>query len=195
MSIDEARELLSQYADGLLAPEPARELEGMLAETPVLQAELKQLKEENALLEEALAPLRSSQSARMRLSDAMLEVHRQATSVAESMPERGWRIFRLVYCLLALIGATLLIQYRPPVDKNGDFNHNGIFFLVVVIVFLIGLVCLVCGGLLANLEAGFTSMLSPVRRKPTALEVLMVQVFGAGAILAAFGMYWWIGGG
>ncbi len=86
MTIDEARTLLSQYADGLLAHEPARELEGVLARTPVLQDELKQIKEENALLEEALAPLRSSQSARMRLSDAMLEVHRQATNMAESLP-------------------------------------------------------------------------------------------------------------
>src|SRR6266550_4460300 len=98
MTIDEARTLLSPYVDGVLDAGPARELETVLAASPDLQNEFKQLKEENALLKEALAPLRPSKSSRMRLSDAMLDVHRKASDVAEALPERGWRIFRLFFC-------------------------------------------------------------------------------------------------
>lgn len=190
MTIDEARSLLSQYADGLLENEPARELEGLLADAPDLQAELKQLKEENELLEEALAPLRSSRSGRMRLSEAMGEVHRQATNVAESLPERGWRIFRLCYCFLALVGATLLVQYYPPSPEA--LALNGTFILADVGVYIIGLLFLVCGGAMASAEARLTSALSIQRAKPSALGVLLVQVFGAVIILGAFGMYWWM---
>ena len=190
MTIDEARSLLPQYADGLLETEPARELEGLLAETPDLQSELKQLKEENALLEEALAPLRSSRSGRMRLSEAMVEVHRQATNVAESLPERGWRIFRLSYCFLALVGATLLVQFHPPSPEA--LALNGTFILADVCVYIIGLLFLVCGGAMASAEARLTSSFSIQKMRPSALGVLLVQVFGAVTILGAFGMYWWM---
>lgn len=190
MTIDEARALLSQYADGLLEPEPARQMETLLAETPDLRAELTQLKEENALLEEALAPLRSSKSSRMRLSDAMMEVHRKATNVAESLPERGWRIFRLSYCLLALVVASLLVQFYPPTPEA--LALRGTFILATVGVFIIGLLFLLGGGVMAKAEARFTSAMSVQQNKPSALGVLLVQVFGAVTILGSFAMYWWM---
>jgi hypothetical protein len=182
--------MLSQYADGLLEPTPARELEGLLAETPALQAELKQIKDENALLEEALAPLRSSQSARMRVSDAMVNVHRQATTMAESLPERGWRIFRLAFCFASLVGATLLVQFRPPSMET--LSENGVYLVLTASVFCLGNVFLLWGGALAQMEARMTSMLKEYTPKPSALEVLMVQVFGAATMLGAIAMYWWM---
>ena len=190
MTIDEARTLLSQYADGLLEPKPAHELEVLLAETPGLQAELKQIKDENALLEEALAPLRSSQSGRMRVSEAMVNVHRQATNMAESLPERGWRIFRLAFCFMALVGSSLLVYFRPPSLET--LSENSIYLLLTASVFCLGMVFLLWGGALAQLEARMTSVMKEYTPKPTALEVLMVQVFGATTILGAMGMYWWM---
>src|SRR4051812_41845366 len=96
MTEDEARQLLPMYVDGLLKPDQAREVEAAISTAPKLQAEFKTLKAEanevNALLNEALAPLRPSRSARMRVTDAMVDVHRRAEHVANTMPEKGWRI-------------------------------------------------------------------------------------------------------
>ncbi|MEI6235881.1 MAG: hypothetical protein WCT04_22730 [Planctomycetota bacterium] len=190
MTIDEARPLLTQYADGLLEPQQAAEVERVLAESPDLQAELKQLKEENELLEEALAPLRSSQSARMKLSDAMVNVHRQAQTMAESLPERGWRIFRLAFCFAALVGATVLVQFNPP---NPDtIGQNGIYLLVIASMFGIGMIFLLWGGILAKVESKITSVGQRVLNKPSALGILLVQVFGAVVILGALALYGWM---
>src|SRR4051794_16686500 len=123
MTLEEDRTPLTQYSDGLLPDEPPPEPAGVVEKKPSLPAGLKELKEENAMIEEALAPLRSSKSARIRLSDAMLEVHRKATNVAEALPERGWRIFRLSFCFFALVGATLLAAFYPlPPDS---YVNNG----------------------------------------------------------------------
>ena len=190
MTIEEARTLLTQYVDGLLPDEPARELEGVLEKTPSLQAELKQLKEENAMIEEALSPLRSSKSARMRISDAMLEVHRKATNVAEALPERGWRIFRLCFCFVSLLCATLLAAFYPlPPDS---YVNNGMLLLAMVCVYFIGLFFVLCGHAMATLETRLKNFMSQRKLKPSALEVLMVQMFGAAAVLGAFGMYWYL---
>ncbi len=191
MTIDEARTLLSQYADGLLEAQPAHEMEKLLAETPVLQAELKQIKEENALLEEALAPLRSSQSARRRVSDAMVNMHRQATTMAESLPELGWRIFRLAFCFLSLVGATLMVNFRPPTPE--ELSANSLFLMLTIAVFVLGQVFLMWGSLLAQVESRLKSALKEYTPRPTALEVLLIQVFGMGMVLGAFGMYWGMG--
>ncbi|HLX64309.1 MAG TPA: hypothetical protein VKX17_23755 [Planctomycetota bacterium] len=190
MTTDEARSLLTQYADGLLDDAPARELEGVLEKSPDLQAELKQIRDENALLEEALAPLRASKSARMRLSDAMFEVHRQATQMAESLPETGWRIFRLAFCFLTLVGATLLAAYYPPPAEV--YVTKGMLLLSVVCVYVIGLTFVLVGATFARIETRLKSALTDRKKKPSALEVLLVQMFGMAAVISSFVMYWWM---
>lgn len=190
MTPEEARTLLTQYADGQLEPTPARELEIVLDETPALRDELKQIKEENALLEEALAPLRASKSARMRLTDAMVNVRQQAKHVAESLPERGWRIFRLCFCFGSLVAATLMVEFRPPSPEV--LAANGMLILATVSVFALGNIFLLMGNSLAQAESRLTSVMEEQRRRPSALGVLMVQVFGAATVLAALGVYWWM---
>src|SRR5258706_10779219 len=117
MTEDEARELLPMYVDGLLKPDDAREVEAVMANAPTLQSEFRRLKDENAevkaLLNEALAPLRPSRSARMRLADAMVDVHRRAEHVANTLPEKGWRIFRYCFALVALLAALAAQRWFP----------------------------------------------------------------------------------
>lgn len=190
MTVEDAKNLLSEYADGVLAAGPARELEGLLEKTPSLQNELRQLKDENRLLEEALAPLKPSNSARMRLTDKMIEVHRQATRVAEALPERGSRIFRLVFSFFALGGAVLLAQYHPP--ESIAPTGGTLMLLIVMLLFAVGLIFVLFGLTLARAEAKFKSLLSRQKGTPSALGVLTVQVFGVLAVLAAFAMYLWM---
>jgi anti-sigma factor RsiW len=190
MTLDEARKLLPQYADGVLEPEPARALEDLLERTPVLRDELQQIRDENALLEEALKPLRASKSGRLRISEAMAEVHRQATHVAESLPPAGWRIFRLSFCLVTLFAATLLVYLRPPTPEA--LTASGVFLLVAACVFGIGLAFVLGGHWMAQAEARMLGTFSRRDAKASALEVLVLQVFGAMAVLGSLGMYVWL---
>jgi hypothetical protein len=202
MTEDEARKLLPQYADGLLKPEQARELEEVLAQSPALQSELVEIEEKSIpleplskgdnlglseeLLTEALAPLRPSRSARIRLSDAMQDVHRHAEYVANTMPERGWRIFRLGFGLVATAIALLLWIMFPRTTRNED---GQIFYLLNFGVFMIGILFLLLGRLLAKAEALVIGAISQKEVKPTRLEVLMLEVFGIVSVLSAGVLY------
>lgn len=103
MTVEEARSLLSYYADGLLEPEKAQELEALLAKQPELEAEYRTIKEENALLSEALKPLRPSQSTRIRLTDAMVEIHERSAQEADrEIAARKQRITHIVLLVIIL---------------------------------------------------------------------------------------------
>lgn len=191
MTDDEARSLLPAYADGLLAPEQAREVEAALAASPQLQAELGKINEENALLTEALAPLRPTRSARMRVAEAMQlaaqDMHRHAQHVADTLPERGWRVFRLSFALVALAVAALLGHFRPlPPFIQGE---TYVLYYVTLGLFSIGILFLVVGNLLAHLEARAIGMVSQRELEPTRLEVLVLEVFGILSIVTAGVMY------
>ncbi len=126
MTLEEARALLGPYADGMLDSDRAGELEAVLAKAPELQAEFKLLKEENALLTEALQPLKPSQSTRMRLSEAMVDVHRRAEEVDRALSDKKQQISRLLVALIVLgvffiIAAALLyalIRNKMPDKKK-----------------------------------------------------------------------------
>lgn len=191
MTEEEARKLLRLHVDGLLQPNKAREVDAVLAASPSLQAEHRKLREENELLTEALAPLRPSQSARLRVVDAMLlaatDMHRKARHVADTMPEPGWRIFRLCFAGLALVVATLL----------GRFHHIAPFlpdeirvaYFVALGLFAIGIILLVAAEPLARVEARFLSLLYQRDVEPSRLEVLVLEVFGILSLLAAGALY------
>jgi anti-sigma factor RsiW len=118
MTVDEARALLAPLADGLLEPEMAREVEAIMQKAPELQQEFRVIKEENAMLTEALAPLKPSQSTRVRVSDAMQEAYKRAEEADKLLAEQKKRIARLlvlvVVVLLVGIGiAAVLYKTRP----------------------------------------------------------------------------------
>jgi len=191
MTEDEARDLLPMYADGMLEVSQAREVEALVAKTPHLQVEVRKIKEENAevhaLLQEALAPLRPSRSARMKISDAMVEVHRRAEHVANTMPERGWRIFRYAFALVALVGALLVSMKAPPPDPA---KPEAIWLSFLTLgVFMIGVTFLLCGTSLANFEAKLMSAIRSREIEPTRLEILTLEVFGIVSILASSAFY------
>jgi len=202
MTEDEARKLLPQYADGLLKPEQARELEEVLAQSPALQSELVEIEEKSIpleplnkgeslelseeLLTEALAPLRPSRSARIRLSDAMQDVHRHAEYVANTLPERGWKIFRLSFGLVSTLIALVLWLMYPRTSRSQDAH---VVYILNFGVFAIGILFLMLGSLLARAEALVIGAISQKDVKPTRLEVLMLEVFGIVSVLSAGILY------
>ena len=58
MDNEEARNLLARYADGTLTEQEAEAVKLLLAQDPKMEEELNNIREENALLTEALAPLK-----------------------------------------------------------------------------------------------------------------------------------------
>jgi hypothetical protein len=190
MTLDEARTLLPRYAEGSLEAAQAREVESLLADTPELQAQLRALKEEEELLQEAFAPLRSTKSARMRLSDAMQDAHRKARRMAESLPEYGWRITRLCFGLLALIAAAALAYNSPP--SESVLVQMPMFFYAIIGLYGIGLLFVLGGRTLSQWEARLLRKVAVPDAKPAALEVLTVEVFGVFAVLASLAMYLWM---
>lgn len=193
MTEEEARKLLPQHADGLLPPEQAGEVEAALAASPQLQTEYRKLKEENELLTEALAPLRPSHSARLRAVEAMqlvaTDMHRRAQHVAETLPARGWLIFRLGFAIVALLLATGWSRMHPATALMADEVRLGHYVLLGL--FAIGITLVVAGNILAQIEAYLMSLLSPREVKPSRLEILTLEVFGILSVLAAGIMALW----
>ena len=191
MTEEEALKSLRLRGEGLLHPDKARELDAALAASPKLQAEFCKLKEENELLTEALAPLRPSQSARLRIVEAMqlaaTDMHRRARYVAETLPERGWRIFRLAFASLALVVAALLGHYRPLPPLLPAERRVGYF--VILGLFALGIIFLVAGNMLAHLEARLLGLVYQRDVEPSRLEILVLEVFGIFSLLAAGVMY------
>ena len=132
MTVEEARALLAPYADGLLDQAMAKEVEAVLARVPELQAEFKTMKEENELLSAALAPLRPTQSTRMRVSEVMLDTYKRAEEADHALLDQKSRMIKIVMLVLVLgmcfiLGAALLYtgvknrqqpKPKPAVEKK-----------------------------------------------------------------------------
>src|SRR5689334_3390332 len=187
MNVDEARNLLPMYADGLLDSGTAQELETVLSSTPDLQAEYQKLKEENALIAEALAPLHPSHSARIKLSEAMREA---AEHVASTIPARGWRIFRYIFTFVALLFFLVLVNFVPINGQpNPDVTVNDrlykLLYPATLMAFVLGLGCILGAQAMYNVEAWI--MVNVFRRhiERSTLRVLLFEVFGMICVVAA----------
>ena len=108
MTIDEARALLSSYVEGRLDPTLKQQVEAAMVRAPQLREELQELQEENELFSEALAPLRPSQSTRLRVCEEMVDTHKQAEEAERVLRKRKLRIMRVVI-LLILAGLCLIL--------------------------------------------------------------------------------------
>jgi len=192
MEVEEARNLLQLYADGLLEPTQARDLEAVLAKAPDLQAEYKTIKEENDLIAEALAPLHASRSGRIRVAEAMREVHRQAERVANTLPQGRWRIVRYGFVALSIILYYLLQHFYPVSPQNLDQTRLLTYLLTfpLSVALLVMGVCFVLGAeQFARAESWITMKLTRRYHERTRLEVLVMEVFGFTSIFAAGFIY------
>jgi hypothetical protein len=186
MNTDEIRLLLPLYADGLLSPEEASKVEAALAGEPELQQELSKLREENALITEALAPLNPSRSSRMKLSEAMQHIHRQAEHVANQLPRRDWRIFRIAFALLSIVGfAVLWHQFPLPAHEINGEDNSRLTYPLVLAPFVLGVAFLIGAEILAHAETWFMAKLLDKRVERSRLEVTMLEIFGLTGILAS----------
>jgi anti-sigma factor RsiW len=122
MTFEEARELVALYGAGQLTPEQKAGFDALLAQSPELQKELRQIKEEDELLALALGPLRPSQSTRLRLSAAMLEAFNKAAREESVLAAKTWRITKVLVLLLLLgllcIFITALVGLKKYRDKH-----------------------------------------------------------------------------
>ncbi|HEY3321271.1 MAG TPA: hypothetical protein VGP72_12445 [Planctomycetota bacterium] len=190
MTETEARELLPMYADGLLEDGEAKAVEAVVAQAPDLQDELARLRRENeelsALMNENLAALRPTRSARMRISEAMLDVHRRAEEAADSLPERGWRIFRWAFSLTSLVLGLLAVWLFP---RKYAADESVVLFYIEVVFFLIGNVFVLAGPLLAEFESKLVGVVSKDEVEPSGLEKLTLVIFGVVSVLVASGLF------
>lgn len=186
MNSDEVRLLLPLYADGLLDDQEAQKVEKALAETPELQAELAKLREENALISEALAPLNPSRSSRMRLSEAMQRVQQQAERVANTIPRRDWRIFRICFAIFVTAGFIYVWNTYPirPTELNGE-ETTRLTYPLVLGPFVLGVIFLVGAEVLAYGETWLAAKLLDKHIERSRLQVFMLEAFGITGILGS----------
>ncbi len=189
MTEKEAFELLPQYTDGLLDDERSRAVAALVDGSPKLQMEVARLKRESAevgeLLSEALSPLKPSRSARMRISDAMLEVHRRAENVANNMPARGWTFFRWVFTAVSVVIAGVAASVQRP----AALDESVLLFYIGWVLYVVGVLLVLFGHSLADLEARFLGMVTREEPTPTRLEILMLEVFGVCCVIAAAAVF------
>ena len=206
MTADEAKLLLPLYADGLLDGKEAARLESVLAERPDLREELKKLREENQLITDALAPLNPSRSSRIKLSEAMQQIYRRAEYVAEKMPKRDWRIFRILFAILAVAGFAYIFKNHPlpeplsadaqeqlwqtyPTPGGPPIHSIAPLMLGVIAPLAIGVFLLIGAEFIAHAETWFMAKLLGKHVERTRLQVLMMEVFGFTSIAAAAIIY------
>lgn len=186
MTSEEVRLLLPLYADGLLSAEEAARVEEALAGQPELQQELSRLREENALITEALAPLNPSRSSRMKLSEAMQHIHRQAEHVANQLPRRDWRIFRIAFALLSVVGLVVLWRQFPlPMHEINGEDNSRLTYPLVLGPFVLGVLFLIGAEILAQAETWFMAKLLDKRVERSKLEVTMLEIFGLTGIIGS----------
>ena len=194
MDTEEARLLLPMYADGLLDSQEAANLESVLAANPELRQELAALQEENALITEALAPLNPSRSARMKLSEAMQLIHYQAESVANAIPQRDWRIFRICLALLGIAGYVYAyLKYPLPVmiirpesvQETGLSDTSWATYPFVLGPLILGELFLLGAEYLAQLETLFMAKLLGKKVERSRLQVIALEIFGLSSMVIA----------
>jgi len=190
MNRDEIRLLLPLYADGLLDTAESAKVEAALAEQPELRAELQKLKDENELISEALAPLSPSRSSRMKLSEAMQNIHRSAERVANTMPRRDWRIFRICFSALVIGGFVYVWHAYPlPVQEINGETTTRLTVPLVLGPFALGVAFLLGAEILAHGETWLMNKLLDKHVERTRLQVFMLEAFGITGILFAGILY------
>jgi hypothetical protein len=188
-------ELLPAYVEAKLSPELEGEIEAHLAECPECSHEMKVLKAENELLQEALVGLRPDQSLRMRVSRMCVEVHKKATAMANSLPERGWAIFRWslgISCLFFFLVISVL--FEPPrqttqmAEVSRWMGERSLSYWLNILFFTLSIFMFIGGRLAVFFEDRLKAWFSRDYRLdegPTRLAVLTLEVLGLLGLLAS----------
>jgi hypothetical protein len=187
----EARGRLSQYADGALNAEETRRVEAHVAGCEGCARELRLLRSQERLLTDALSGLRPTDSFRGRVSLLCAQTLEKAERLANSLPERGWRLFRWLFGFVAVayfVG--LLFAFGPPWRRQPENEFEWMmstlspFFWVITACYALGFFLLLDAQWLATLECRLAGRLgSETPRRPSRLEVVALEVLGVLAIL------------
>ncbi len=188
----EVREALSQYDAGVLGPAHAKDIEAHLRGCSGCARELEVLRSEDEMLSEALSTLRPDASFRARVARACLDLQVHAENVANTIPQRGWKIFRYALALLSVGYFVALSLYLspPPVE---DFSGQGVLqgertslFWVNLPIYLLALFLLLGSRLVAGVERWISGKLGGhPDLGPSRLEVLTLEVLGICGVVAA----------
>ena len=192
MSCREVQPLLSAYTDGHLDPELARTVDLHILCCQDCTRELRALQMEEKLIVEALTDVRPSDSRRGRVAQMCVEVHEKAAAMANSLPERGWAIFRWALSFIAVVlfvafwfghGGLLSINYGPATET---FVQSALpLFWVNAGMFALSVLVLLEGRVLARLECYLSSRVGgePVQ-EPSRLETVLLELAGVlGVVL------------
>lgn len=192
LSCREVCERLSQFTAGALDPLQALDVEAHLGRCAACAQELRAMQSEDELLSEALSPLRPDASFRARVANACLQIHRHAEDMANSLPPRGWKIFRYSFALLSVlyfVGLSLWVYPAPPVDTAGveaieDASLS--LFWVNLTIYGLALFLLLGSRVVTSLEGWIAGRLEgyPLHG-PSRLEVLTLEALGVCGVVAA----------
>ena len=155
----QCKDLLSQYVDGALSAEHSGEVRSHVKTCKGCSNELRILQAQEDLLIEALSSIKPSASHRGRVARMCEDVHVKAEKVANSLPDRGWAIFRWGVALAAFTGFIFgQVVYGVP-NKHPSLSDLAIssgeisnLYRINALMFLVALAFLVQGHRVAQLK-------------------------------------------
>ena len=193
LSCQEVKDQLSRYTSGTLDAALERDMDAHLEGCDACARELIAYRQEDELLTEALADLKPTESFRARVS-LMAEIQRQAEQMAESIPQRGWTIFRWIFALLA-VGCFLYVSLvvKPPPPPPEQFTGAGVvqsevvaLYWVNATIFSLALFLLLGSRLVAKVESWASAKLGGrLDTGPSRLEILTLEALGLCGVVAA----------
>lgn len=188
----EVHELLSRYTGGMLNTQQERAVDAHLETCAACARELRSLRQEDTLLAEALAGLKPTESFRARVS-LMAEIRRQAEAMADSLPQRGWTIFRWLFAAGAGLYFVLVAHYfnepaMPETFTGNVLPEGGYAQLpwVNLTIFALAIFLLLGSRQVAKVESYLSARLGGrLDTGPSRLEILTLEALGLCGIIAA----------
>ncbi|MBI3831368.1 MAG: zf-HC2 domain-containing protein [Planctomycetes bacterium] len=190
----DVREVLSQYAAGSLSSETTSNLDAHLETCDTCARELIAMRQEDELLSDALSELRPNASFRAKVSNLCTEVHKHAEGLANSIPMRGWAIFRWGFALVGLavfLGVSIWSMPQAealnvPGAETVAAADRSFFFWINGSVFAMALFLLLGSNLVNHLENWLAAKIgNRPERGASRLEVLTLEAMGICGVVAA----------
>ena len=219
LSCGQVGEMLSQYANDALSMELATSIDTHLEGCEACSCELGMLRAEDELLVEAVSDIRPDPSFRAKVGQVCSEAIRHAEWVANSLPERGWALFRWGLATLAVVHFIVLSLLLEPPTTQGALSDLEMFGLdsnsssnlsywdwisemvwqvvearpstywINVFLFLLALFLLIGGRLVATFERWLARRIGEHNPGPSRLAVLTLETLGVGGVVATSVFY------